>query len=388
MSTALAPRTQRLVLPALLAALGASGCRFVGATVSNLDALHPQDGRHAYVAVHETHLGWASRFATASLLRSIGRDTLQPRPGPVEDPVETCVEALNELRKFDSGDFAVASTQVEYFARAAVFDPWCLSREIALRELARAGKRLELGTRPVDLRAPTTASEEARVALEGLVANARAAFEQPGEGTRAEFIRACEGLAALPLELSDGLRVLHGVNVLLRAASRGDARIEPLRPLALALQRRVATQAVELALVDAPPVADGGSDPGWPSGRVQAAAVRSAVALWGEPKLAQILARNPFGSLSGERLAATLECVAALGLPALEGERGAAQRAQWAEAIYLTAVEHPEGRVRIAAMKALGKLSGRGLDSLQELDWQEWWLSEGRVAFGGRAGQP
>jgi hypothetical protein len=134
-------------------------------------------------------------------------------------------------------------------------------------------------------------------------------------------------------------------------------------------------------------VAVGGSEPGWPNDRVQAAAVRAAVAIGGSAKLGELLTRNPFAGLGGERLVAALECVAALGLPdAPAGERGAELRAQWASAIYQTAVEHPDGHVRLAAMKALGTMSGRGLASLQEVEWQRWWQSEGAEQF--RAGPP
>ena len=110
--------------------------------------------------------------------------------------------------------------------------------------------------------------------------------------------------------------------------------------------------------------------------------MRASVPLGGKPKLAEILLRNPFAGLGGERLVATLDCVAQLGLPdAPAGERGPAQRALWAETIYATAMEHPDGRVRLAAMGALGTMSGRGLVSLQEVEWQRWWQSEGAAAF-------
>lgn len=31
----------------------------------------------------------------------------------------------------------------------------------------------------------------------------------------------------------------------------------------------------------------------------------------------------------------------------------------------------------MAAMRALGTLSGRGLYTLQDVEWQKWWLEEG-----------
>lgn len=369
-------------LAALLAAgLLGGGCHFVGAKASNLDALHPNEGRHAFVAVQETDLGWASRTALSALTRSLGREAITPSASAVEDPVESCQELLEQLSEFDSDDFATGSTQVEYFARAAVYDPWASSREIALRELGRAGVRLGLGRDPVDLRASEASEAQADEALAKLVAATRKWFESRTAEARRELDATCAEVAALPLGMRDGLRILHGVNVLLRAAVLRDPRVEPLQPLSTALQRRLAAQAVARALIDAPPFPDGGSDPGWPNERVQAAAVRAAVRFGGERTLAELLGRVPFSSVSGERLVALLESVAALGLPTQEGAASALDREKWATQIYVTAVEHPDGRVRLAAMKALGKLSGRGLVSLQELEWQSWWLAEGRAAF-------
>jgi hypothetical protein len=366
-----------------LATLCLAGCVSLGASVDNLESLHPAEGRHAYLAAVQGHFSWTMRNASAALLGRFGKDVQTVPAAPVEDPVETCVAELVKLASLDGDDFATGSTQVEWFARTAAYDPWCLSRETALTELARVGARLDLPARAPDLKVASVTDADASAALAALVAVAKPALEQPSDEHRAAFVRECERMSELPLDFPSGLRVLRGVNVLLRAASARDARVAPLRPLALALQRRVLLQAVELALMDAPPdFVAGGSDPGWPNERVQAAAVRAAVALGGRAKLAEILARNPFAGLGGERLVAALECVERLGLPeAPAGERGAEQRAQWAATIYATAMEHPDGRVRVAAMGALGTMSGRGLVSLQEVDWQRWWQSEGAAAF-------
>lgn len=366
-----------------LALASLASCASLGASVDNLESLHPSDGRHAYIASMQNHFSWTMRHASATLLGRFGKDVVATPAAPVEDPVETCVAELIQLASLDGEHLPTGSTQVEWFARTAAYDPWCLSRETALVELARAGVRLELPARAPDLKVATVTDQQASAALAALVAAAKPALEQPSDEHRAAFERECQIMAELPLDFAAGLRVLHGVNVLLRAASARDARVEPLHPLSLALQRRVLLQAVELALLDAPPeFVSGGSEPGWPNERVQAAAVRAAVALGGKPKLAEILLRNPFAGLGGERLVATLECVAELGLPdAPPGERGPAQRALWAETIYATAMEHPDGRVRLAAMGALGTMSGRGLVSLQEVEWQRWWQSEGAAVF-------
>ena len=373
---------------AALGALALASCTSLGASVDNLESLHPTEGRHAYVASIQDHMSWSMRNISATLLGRFGKQVQLVEAGPVEDPVETCVAELQKLASLDSDDPATGSTQVEFFARTAAYDPWCLSRETAVLELGRAGTRLGFPANSPDVRAAVISDSEASAALAALVSVAKPAFEEPSDEHRAAFEAECRRMAGLPLDFDSGLRVIHGVNVLLRAASKRDTRVEPLRPLALALQRRLVAQAIELALMDAvPAVAVGGSEPGWPNDRVQAAAVRAAVAIGGSAKLGELLTRNPFAGLGGERLVAALECVAALGLPeAPAGERGAELRAQWASAIYQTAVEHPDGHVRLAAMKALGTMSGRGLASLQEVEWQRWWQSEGAEQF--RAGPP
>ncbi|MBM3991169.1 MAG: hypothetical protein FJ298_09200 [Planctomycetes bacterium] len=366
-----------------LALAALASCASLGASVDNLEALHPSDGRHAYLGTIHGHFSWTMRNASALLLGRFGKAVRSVSAAPIEDPVQLCVDELNALASLDGDDLPTGSTQVEWFARTAAYDPWCLSREIALVELARAGARLAVREHAPDLKLASVSEAEASAALAALVAAAKSAFERQGDEPRAAFVHECERMEALPLDFASGLRVLRGVNALLRAASRRDSRVAPLRPLALALQRRVLLQAIELALMDGvPEFVVVGSDPGWPNERVQAAAVRAAVALGGRAKLGEILARNPFAGLGGERLVAALECVAALGLPeAPAGEHGPRQRALWAETIYMTAVEHPQGRVRLAAMAALGTMSGRGLVSLQEVEWQRWWQTEGAAAF-------
>lgn len=359
------------------------GCVSLGASVDNLEALHPDEGRHAHLAIVQDHYSWSMRRVGKSLFGRFAVPLVAGSIEPVADPVETCVAELLLLARLDPENFVAASTQVEWFARTAVYDPWCLSRETALAELARTGERLDLPAQAPDLRRAPISEAEAAEALAALVAAAKPALESPSAESRAGFEAQCERMASLSLDFSSALRVLHGANVLLRAGSARDTRLDPIRALSLALQRRVVGQAVDLALLDVQPASVvAGSDPGWPNERVQAAAVRASVALGGKPKLAEILLRNPFAGLGGERLVATLDCVAQLGLPdAPAGERGPAQRALWAETIYATAMEHPDGRVRLAAMGALGTMSGRGLVSLQEVEWQRWWQSEGAAAF-------
>jgi hypothetical protein len=366
-----------------LALLALAGCASLGASVDNLESLHPSEGRHAYVASIQNHMSWTMRNISATLLGRFGKDVQLAPAEPVEDPVETCVAELQKLASLDSNDPATGSTQVEFFARTAAYDPWCLSRETAVLELGRSAARLGFPATLPDIRTATLSASDASAALAALVAVAKPAFEQPSDEHRAAFEAECLRMARLPLDFDSGLKVIHGVNVLLRAASKRDARVEPLRPLALALQRRLVAQAVELALMDAVhSVVAGGSEPGWPNDRVQAAAVRAAVRIGGSVKLGELLTRNPFAGLGGERLVAALECVAELGLPDAPAKEGGAElRAQWAAAIYQTAVEHPDGHVRIAAMKALGTMSGRGLASLQEVEWQRWWQTEGAVQF-------
>ena len=122
---------------ALSLALLAS-CASLGASVDNLESLHPSEGRHAYVGTIQGHFSWTMRNASATLLGRFGKEVQTVAAAPIEDPVETCVAELNRLASLDGTHVPTGSTQVEWFARTAAYDPWCLSRETALVELARA----------------------------------------------------------------------------------------------------------------------------------------------------------------------------------------------------------------------------------------------------------
>ncbi len=371
-----------------LAAL-AGGCRVVGATAHNLDELHADDGRHQRSGRILTHSEYLLRNGLLGVVQGFGAKLGETKPKSIEDPVETCVDQLNDLAGFDDSSPVTASLKVEHFARAAVLDPWNLSRVIAVRELGDAGQRLELSRHPEAApRAgvePAT-PEQVRDALQAVLDATRTALDREDAESRELFAKACEAMAALPFEVEGGTRVLRSLNILLRAAASDDPRIEPLRKASLAVQRKLVWVALERARSDEPPASASGPHPGWPNPRVQAAAIRAGVDVWGDPKLREIL--SALGGLEPEPLVAAMRQVARRGLPPGGGDDPARERRGWTEAIVVLAGSHVDGTVRIAAMSALGRISGLGRTSLREEDWQTWWLAESARDPGAAAATP
>jgi hypothetical protein len=56
------------------------------------------------------------------------------------------------------------------------------------------------------------------------------------------------------------------------------------------------------------------------------------------------------------------------------------------KALYRIAVDREEPELRVAAMRVLSAVSGSGIHSLREEDWQDWW--DLRTAHAGRGEAP
>ena len=122
-----------------------------------------------------------------------------------------------------------------------------------------------------------------------------------------------------------------------------------------------------------------------PVDAVRAAAQRASVVACGDASLAALLSDVN----SGEDplvLAGLLRMVLARGLPAppaeLAEEERAGLRQSWLAILWALA-NHPDGTVRVGAMRALAKESGAGLYSLREEDWQSWWNEQQRGSQNG-----
>lgn len=380
----------RTPLVALVLAALCGGCHFVGATTHNLDELHTDDGRHERAGRILRPTEWILRNGLLGMVKGLGATVGETRPKSIKDPVEVCVDQLNELASFDDDSPVTASVKVEYFARTSAFDPWNLSRTIAVRELGRAGRRLELARHP-EAAPPAGAPagpEQVKDALQAVLDATRSALDREDAESREQLLGACDAMAALPLDVAGGTRVLRSLNILLRAAAEDDPRLEPLRKASTFVQRKLVWAALERALVDAAPESAAGSHPGWPNPRVKAAALSACVSVWGDGRLREFLARMVERRLEPEPLRALMRQVARRGLPPAGGDDPAREQRGWTEEILEIAADHVDGTVRVAAMGALGKISGRGRTSLREEDWQAWWRAELARSPGPEAATP
>lgn len=368
-------RFRGAALLSLATAFAASGCRFVGATTHNLAELHWSDGRHKRSGDLVSPLEWALRQGLQGIVTGAGGKLREETPEPIEDPIGECADNLRDLERFDPADRRVARAQVEHFARAAVFDPWILSREIAVRGLGEAGRRLALGEHAVPAPPQSPATVEAvRDAVRALV-------QASGGGdpeAQAQLGEACLAVRALEVDLDGALRILRTAAILEGATEAGGGTPEAVAELAEDFSRRCAAYALAHALRDEPPSERAGVDPGWRKGRVRAAAVAANVRAFGAPKYAEIVHATWMKELDVEVLTALCELIARRGFPeppasVAENER-AALLERWTERLVALAIDHPEGRARVAAMAALAVVSGRD-PSLREEDWQAWWTS-------------
>jgi hypothetical protein len=127
-----------------------------------------------------------------------------------------------------------------------------------------------------------------------------------------------------------------------------------------------------------------------PDPSVRAAAFSSAAACGGRQAIDTILYDRLKKDAAPESTIAILDVVSANGLSdAIAAKPGSDRhsRDEWLAAIYQQLLR-PEGEVRVRAMEALSRLSGSGIQSLREEDWQAWWQerqSAARAASGGSA---
>jgi hypothetical protein len=56
------------------------------------------------------------------------------------------------------------------------------------------------------------------------------------------------------------------------------------------------------------------------------------------------------------------------------------------QALYRIALEREEPELRVAAMQVLSEVSGTGMHSLREEDWQAWWEQRSQKTARGGAG--
>lgn len=348
----------------LLGLFGASGCKVVGARVHNLEQLHEADGRHRRVASLMTDTEYALRVGLAGILRGGATRIEEKAPQRIDDPLAVCVDNLIALSEFDSSQASVRAKQIEHFARLSVYDPWRLSRRICAWQLGRLGEGLDLPGHPPGPPSGRPATPESlRDALATLIRAVDPApvAAQPGQ-IDLDLPAACAAMAALDYDLDGVLRALRSAALLADRFGERSERGQPLRELVSDLERRAVRLALARALED-------------PSDEVRAAAIAAHVRSGGERAFALELPRLARDGAEEVQLT-LLDLLRERGLAGQDaGEREAAL-----ELIYRVAVEHPNGRVRVAAMSTLGTVGDAGFTSLREEDWQTWWRARSPAA--------
>ncbi len=355
--------TVRIVFVALLASLCVA-CRSSGARDFNLRKLHDlESGRHRLVAQQAGDFEYLLR--SSQLFGSNGLQVLENKtPEAIEKPGGRCLELLNDLADFDSSDPRVAALQVDWFAFAAAEDPWTLSRERAAIELGAHGRRVGLERLGVVTRDEGAIGPgELLEVLRGLLDALQPVVEgEASSSTALDVEAACEVLRERPLDLDGARRALRATAALLAAGNLERPELAPLRDLVRYLEQTCIEQALARALNDPEPV-------------VRAAAVEGAVLALGNAVLPQFLAQVRLQEDS-RVLQSILGLVVREGLPEVPADMPADEaqdlRLAWYSILWRFS-RHPEGSVRAAAMQALGAVSGTGIESLREEEWQAWW---------------
>jgi hypothetical protein len=346
-----------------------SACHVVDSKDWNLRQLHDAQGHHQYNCALEGDFQFFLRQRIAAPLLSAGSTLAVKTPERIDDPAGECLDNLVDLEDFDASDPRVAGLQVEWFSRLSIEDPWKLSRERAVLALGRAGRRLDAGL-PVGLPpgALPAGPEALSSALAALLKSARPVIEKghyAGELAEIDLNAACEVIENMTLDIEGGRRALRVTVDLARAAGLNNTAMEPVWRLSANLQRECVRLGLAAGLLDREPI-------------VRGAAIEASVTCAGTriliPILAQI-AREP----SSEVLVRVLRLVRDAGLPEAPAGTTPAEaqhmRETWIGAIYGLLQTRPEGEVRVSAMLALAAVSGAGLHTLREEDWQAWWVA-------------
>ena len=360
-----------------LAALSAA-CTSIGAQAHNLEALHTPDGLHHFEAV--LYSGFEYEFRQGvKLLMPTSQLALQEKQSKVlDDPCEVCLEQLVALQRADTSDPFDESLRLQQLVRWSSECPWALSRERCLKGLMVEAERLDLLEHPVAPPSGEPVGPDALGdALAQLVAAVRPALTEDLSLDLGAVDAACQRMRGMTYDLAGVRRALTMVSLLDQRAPAKQARFEPLRELHRELQRIAAQRALSSALADRAPFERSGSHSGWESTRVRAMAITACSRSLGPSALAELLATRLGAREDPEILRALAVEVEHLGRLPIE-ESGLAEadrdpwRERWIDAFVGLATSHPDGSLRLAAMRALGAISGGELLSLREEDWLEW----------------
>jgi len=380
-----------LTVALALAAL-APGCTSIGAEAQNLDALHTPDGMHHYEAVIYSGFEWTFRQGVKQLIPTSKLALEDKKPKVIDDPCEVCLEHLVNLQSAETKDPHEASLRLQEFVRWSSDCPWALSRERALKGLMNEAKRLDLLHHAVP---PPTAepvgADALGDALAQLVAALRPALSEDLSLDLGAMEQACDRLRKMSFDLAGSRRALQMVSLLDLRAPANQARFDTLRTLHVELQRIAVQRALTAALNDKAPFERSGSNSGWENPRVRATAIMACARSLGPSALAELLATRLGAREDPQILAALAGEVEHLGhLPVDESGLPEADRAGWRERwidlFVALATTHPDGSLRLAAMRALSVISNGELNSLREEDWLAWRTARRQAANAPQAG--
>lgn len=373
-------------LAALAVAASSAACTSIGAQAHNLEALHTPDGLHHFEAVLYSGFEYEFRQGVKQLMPT-SQLALQEKPTKViDDPCEVCLEQLVALQRADTSNVHEASLRLQQLVRWSAECPWVLSRERCLKGLMVEAERLDLRAHPVPPpKGEPVGPDQLGDALAQLVAALRPALTEDLSLDLGAVDAACQRMRELTYDLAGARRALTMVALLDQRAPAKQARFEPVRELHRELQRIAAQRALSSALADRAPFERSGSHSGWESPRVRAMAITACARGLGPSALAELLATRMGPREDSEILRALAGEVEHLGRLPIE-ESGLAEadrepwRERWTDAFVGLATTHPDGSLRIAAMRALGAISGGELSSLREEDWLEWGMARKQAA--------
>jgi hypothetical protein len=369
------PLPAAVFLATLASALGAA-CHVPDSRAWNLNQIHDESTHHRYTGAIESDTEYFFRHEIAGAFASTGANFEAKAAVAVPDPATTCLENLIALEGYGQHDPRIAGIQIEWASRLAAADPWRLTRERAMAILGQAGKRITAGV-PAGLPEGSIASGPDAVseALAGLLRASRPVLDHGSRLTdteRLDLDSACEVIRGLTLDLDGARRLLHASVDLSAAAGWGKKSAAPLADLALELERRCVRFGLAAGLKDTEPI-------------VRAAAVEASVRCAGPSVLDPILLqlqREP----TPEVILRVMDLIRELGLPTTpiatqpvapnaETTLTPEQSRKARLAAIFDLLDRPEGSVRVSAMRTLSAVSGAGVHSLREEDWQGWWVA-------------
>lgn len=386
-------RAVRASLPALLLLVALTpglltGCRTAAVASRNLDATLSSTDTFRYQG--PTISVWGDLLdRTLGSLRGITR---QGRPEPkmkaIPNPTRTAQRNLMRLADAKiAGSVWRRNEQVRQFARYAATAPSQLARERALLELPPHVERLGVTAPTPPPNGSAANANQLLVSIDGLVDAARGLLDSdaPTETELLDFEAAVDLLARTDLDIEGGTRLLRAIGPFLRIEGLPERAEEALIGLSRDVQARLVAEALHRGLRD-------------PSAVARAGAYRACLEVFGEDfavaALFSLVSRDARPSWFDERYGrfdlplvpaifsevhlATLAHFEANGLPGAATSSASLEPVELRWAIF-TALGflatyrdlYPD-RTRLAAMRALGSVSGGELRTLREEEWAAW----------------